>query len=206
MFVDLLLIFFFNTSVGKVDELPIDFEVIPCVEILSLSKLSSLCISQDDDSMIFSKMALPFKEDDLVSNVLSMADVNAFPESLNEFFLRACICKEHSSSDASGLKDKLQGVRATFSNCKAVASFPKLMYSFEFERFSLKSSAVTESENPDTSCLFSISIRQSSMLKLTDLSAMVSMLGVNFHCGLRSRLIVTQRYGSASPSPVIPFT
>ncbi len=35
MFVDLLLIFFFNTSVGKVDELPIDFEVIPCVEILS---------------------------------------------------------------------------------------------------------------------------------------------------------------------------
>ncbi len=151
-------------------------------------------------------MALPFKEEDLVSNVLSMADVNSFPESLNEFFLSACICNEHSSSDASGLKDKLQGVRATFSNCKVVTSFPKLMYSFEFERFSLKSSAVTESENPDTSCLFSISIRQSSMLKLTDLSAMVSMLGVNFHCGLRSRLIVTQRYGSASPSSVIPFT
>jgi hypothetical protein len=137
--------------------------------------------------MIFSNIALLFKEDDLVSSVLSMVDVNSFPESLNEFFLSSCICKEHPSSNASGLKDKLQGVRATLSNCKAVASFTKLMFAFECERFLLKSSAASESENPDT-YLFSISIRQSSMLKLTDLFAVVSMLGVNFCFTFWSRL------------------
>ena len=69
-------VFFVIASVCKVDVLTNDVDVVPDVEILSLSKLSSFCISEDDDSVIFSKMALPFRDGDLVSIALSVVTIS----------------------------------------------------------------------------------------------------------------------------------